>query len=145
MNLHWTEHDRVADDTPELTMRFFLALTTVALALSGPAAAAAGPSFSCDGQLKPAERIVCDDADMSRIDRNIDRSYRVLLQASGWAERARHRRSQRAFITDRDACGRDFQCIRLAYRGQGQELRGPLRKFNILCDDESCYQNNDAR
>ena len=119
-------------------MRILFTSILAALAATGPAAAASGPSFSCAGTLKSAERVICNDLALSRIDRNIDRQYTILMKASGFWNRRTHRSSQRAFIASRDGCGSDFQCIRLAYRGQGQELRSALRKFNILCDENNC-------
>ena len=109
-------------------------------------AMAAGPSFSCAGSLNATERVICADAGLSTIDANIDKNYQALMKTANARERRSYQLSQRAFIKYRNSCGADFQCIRLAYRGQGQELRSASTKVDLVCPANGpCYHNHDAR
>ena len=53
-----------------------IALPLTLAALATVPASAAGPSFSCRGNLSRVERLICGDPDLSRLDRQVARLYR---------------------------------------------------------------------
>lgn len=96
--------------------------------------AEAAPSFNCRTHSRPAERVVCENRDLHRVDRNIAQLYWDTIEQARAVSDARAvrtiRDSQREFLRERNACGWNYQCVRLAYRGQGQILRGFLRQLD---------------
>lgn len=84
---------------------------------SGSMQSATGPSFRCTGSLTPTESLICGDAELSAYDRAMA------------IARARPRRAgtsggegQRAWLHQRDACGRQRSCVRASYQDRLNEL-----------------------
>lgn len=76
---------------------------------------APGPSFSCAKAGTGAERLICDDANLASLDREVALAYKQKLEAAA-AERARLQSDQRAWIRGkRDTCA-DTECLRAVYR-----------------------------
>lgn len=96
--------------------------------------ASAHPSFSCSGNLKAAEQVVCDDTGLQRVDRNLAKSYQAVISHSGFFHRFKVRRMERQFIAERNRCGDNETCVRVAYRGQSQYLRGEMKRLGVTVD-----------
>ena len=75
-----------------------------------------------------AEKVVCRNSGLSRVDRNLDLTYRRLRDEVGFFESLKVRNQERAFIRDRNACGDDYTCVRVTYRGQMLEIEIGLDK-----------------
>jgi uncharacterized protein len=83
------------------------------------------PTFDCARAIRAVEKAICSDADLARLDRQIDDAYKAALGQLNRSGVARLRREQRAFIARRDkAFGRpDYQLKREMER-RLQMLRG---------------------
>ena len=112
------------------------AWAVLAGAASGPAAAHESPSFDCASARHAAEQIVCRDAGLARVDRNLDVTYRRLMQEAGFFGRIKLRNEERAFLKDRDACESDYTCVRVTYRGQMQTFRDRSKQLGVVLDYE---------
>lgn len=84
-------------------------LLLVLVALSASPAFAAGPSFDCDDAESDDEIAICDDPQLSQLDRLISLGFNQTQQVSG---RARARAAAREGLAARQACGDDVDCIR---------------------------------
>lgn len=106
---------------------FRLTLMALALALAAaPAAWAAGPSFSCAKPAAQAERLVCEDAELAQLDREVARLYGL---ASTGPQARRHpelKAMQRGWLKGRDDCWKrddPRRCVRDEYALRIAELR----------------------
>jgi uncharacterized protein len=82
---------------------------------SGTPAAAASPSFSCAGNLAPAEAVVCSDDGLAALDRSLSAAYNRRLNSVPESEQSALIAAQKLWLTQRDACRTDKACIRSAY------------------------------
>lgn len=73
---------------------------------------AQGASFDCGKAKSKVEHIICDDAEISKLDENVAASYKALLNKS--AEAREIRLSQKHWIWMRDACP-DVGCVKREY------------------------------
>ncbi len=85
-----------------------------------PAAAASAPpvspSFDCARASSFVEQAICSDATLAALDAALARNYGRMLAADiGEGERGHLRRSQRAWIAERDRCTTGA-CVEAAYR-----------------------------
>ncbi len=113
---------------------YILSAVAMAASVAAQSQAIAAPSFNCRTAHLPAEKVVCGNQSLHRVDRNIARLYADTIAQARAVSDARAvrtvRDSQREFLRERNSCGWDYQCVRLAYRGQGQILRGFLRQLD---------------
>ena len=87
-----------------LTLCFATAVFT-----TGALARDSGPSFSCRGNLNRAERLICDDSELSRLDRQVARLYHG---AGGSNDSTTEVRTYvRGALVSRNRC-RSSDCIR---------------------------------
>lgn len=61
-----------------------------------------GPSFDCATAKAAAEKAICSDDDLARLDRDINTAYRVSLDKLGKKQAEALRRDQRSFIATRN-------------------------------------------
>ena len=89
-----------------------------------PAAAAPtrGPSFDCAKAVRRIDRMICDDATLSGLDRDLAAAYRAAREAAGIGKQALLA-SQRAFLKARNACD-DATCVARAYSERIAVLSG---------------------
>jgi uncharacterized protein len=104
--------------------RLFLA----ALAGFGGMLLAAGPSqatsYNCGLAALPAEVAICQNAYLSGLDEQMAAQYFWLTNnAPGWAAR-QIRSQQRAWLSSRNSCGYDAQCLTYHYESRIQQLYG---------------------
>lgn len=95
------------------------------------ASSVSGPSFGCDGDaLSSAERLVCSDAELAALDRQLDRVYRQALTATDNHYRPTLKAEQRGWIKGRDECWKSSdaaQCVDTAYRQRIAALQAQYR------------------
>lgn len=90
-------------------MRHLLRLALLGLGtLNALPALAYGPSFDCRKARAPDEFAICDDADLSRLDRIFEQNYVSARMITG----VRAADAARGFNRDRRTCGGDRACIR---------------------------------
>jgi uncharacterized protein len=104
-------------------MRSFwkIAVPLALTALASLPANAAGPSFSCRGNLNRAERIICGSAELSRLDRQVSRLYR----SAGGPDQATSDvvTYVRGALVSRNRCRSD-DCIRDVMQDEIEFLQG---------------------
>ncbi len=103
-------------------------MTAALLALS-PNGAGAAPPFNCSIAAEPAEIAICDSADLSLLDREMNRLYidkRKALKAEGKLDVAEALRlDQRAFLKIRNECGYEMTCLTGLYKKRNELLGKP--------------------
>ncbi|MCB1499450.1 MAG: DUF3298 domain-containing protein [Bauldia sp.] len=73
-------------------------------------------SFDCSKAGTTTEKAICGDVALARLDRNLADTYaQALSWASDDAARDAIKAGQRAWITDRNACGSDADCLSASY------------------------------
>lgn len=87
-----------------------------------PAPVATAPSFSCSGNLSQTESVICSDDLLSRLDVELAASYASKVDGQRVNEQAATRALQRDWLSRRESCGADKQCIRREYSGRLDEL-----------------------
>ena len=100
-------------------------LTAGFLSFAAASPAAAGPSFSCNGALNSTERVICANAGLSALDREMANGFQLAVdnitsEAVGGTEAdvRKFRKEQKAFLRRRDGCGSNGACIAAAYRAR---------------------------
>ena len=81
-----------------------------------------GPSFNCARATTQSELAICADPRLSRLDRDVAAAYAAALARS--SADGEIRAAQRRWISLRDGCGSDRQCIDNAMTGQIYILSG---------------------
>ena len=98
-------------------MRIFL--ITMALMLLPLAASAA--SFDCTRAASPAEKAICGDEGLSRLDSDLNSAFINAMSAA--ANPGSLRSSQRDWLKRRNACGADTACLERVYQERLQRLQ----------------------
>jgi uncharacterized protein len=110
------------------------AFVAAAASLAPIGKANAAPSFDCRAISLAAERAVCNTPSVHALDRNLDRLYRDTIGQARRVSDARAvetvKTAQRQFLTSRNSCGPDIECIKITYRGQFGILRSYLRQLD---------------
>ena len=111
-----------------LRVRPVLRLAVLTCAAGAPASAAGAPSFDCVRAAVAVERMVCEDAELSALDRELARLYRLASEGpgSGAAGRTALVAAERGWIGRRDRCEASEAprtCVKAAYVGRIAELR----------------------
>jgi len=105
-------------------------LTALGLLLTTPALGEESPAFDCAKAKSSAEKLICEDADLAKLDRLVADRYAAALEAikgldagSAKAENTL-RATQRGWIKGRDECWKAAdlrECVEAAYlRREGQ-------------------------
>jgi uncharacterized protein len=87
-------------------------------------AAAAGPSFSCSGNLLPTEAAICANSTLAVLDMALASLYDNVYNRTSGAARDQLVAAEKAWIARRDACGANVPCITQAYRSRIAQLGG---------------------
>ena len=94
-----------------------------ALCLSGAPVAASGPSFDCARAASPAESAICASPELSYVDRVLAESFARTMAALGADGQARLRAAQHDWLSTRDRCGGDAECLKSAMVARINALR----------------------
>jgi uncharacterized protein YecT (DUF1311 family) len=104
--------------------RFDAVLTIALAAISGPAYSA---SFDCrafEHSKKCPEAAICGDANLSKLDDQLAKSYQSLISKRPVRESERLKDEQRQWLKTRKTCGCDIGCIESYYQQRMQRLAG---------------------
>ena len=91
------------------------------------------PSFDCRKAVSPSEKTICANAELSRLDFQLGRMWRILLDDFiDSAQRTLMKEDQRTWIARRTKCGDDADCIGKLYRDRLSTLNGadPAHRFS---------------
>ena len=83
------------------------------------------PSFPCAGNLSNAMRMICQDENLSQLDRQMASLYKQLRAKAPKDQLPDIISGQRGFLRDRDACA-DTGCMTSAYQSQIETINGML-------------------
>lgn len=81
------------------------------------------PSFDCNSNYLPAEVAVCNNADLAKLDVELDTLYTQIAHRSIPARKNQLVVEQRQWVRHRDTCGNDPACIRLQYQARLAQLQ----------------------
>ena len=85
------------------------------------------PSFSCSGKLNITEKTICDSNELSRYDRIVSKTYKAVLDSDADSkdtlEMKRFTELQKKWISERNKCKDDTQCIASSMRDRVNKLR----------------------
>ena len=98
-------------------MRLILLVFSLLLILPGNSIAA---SFDCSKATTKAEKMVCANPELSRLDESLSRAYRAVQKRFGKAAV----RNQRVWLLLRDGCS-DESCLKMLYEWRIKELESP--------------------
>lgn len=110
--------------------RFLAALGLVAALATG---ANAAPAFDCARALSEAEKEICRAPDLQWYDRQLTRLYSVARNQEG-ANRDALLAQQRAFISRREMCGANHDCLIRAYKARLAELAPQVNVFEAFAE-----------
>ena len=103
-------------------MKCWLASAAIAAAAALFAPPASAASFNCALAGLPAEVAVCSDSMLGSLDEEMAREYFALMNQAGPDVAAAIRAEQRGWLTRRNICGYDGQCVLGSYRARLQRL-----------------------
>lgn len=87
-------------------------------------AAAAGPSFSCTGNLLPTERTICANSNLAALDVALASLYQNVYNKTSGAARDKLVAAEKAWIATRNSCSTNVTCITNVYRQRIAQLGG---------------------
>lgn len=108
-----------------MTMRSTtLALAIFAAAALAPATAGAA-SFDCAKAATPTEHAICDNPQLSSLDDQTAGMYYTMISNGSLspAKVSQVKAAQASFLTKRDACGANYNCLIDAYTAQIMYLK----------------------
>ena len=112
-------------------------MARLALVFGVLAAPACAASFDCTAARAPADRIICDDAQLSRLDAELGVAYAAAADAVPRSDLLRA--EQRTWITKRDKLA-DAEAMRRAYQdriGELQQAADAARKVRVEIDADA--------
>ena len=108
----------------------------VALAVASGATHAAAPSFDCTKAVRDAERTICENPSLARIDAQSSTLYRRLMDAVHVELRKNLQRNQLDFLRQRNDCRANVPCLESSYLFRSVELCGIAKLYGLPCTDE---------
>lgn len=105
---------------------FIRSLATFALlALAGlpPTVSVQAASFNCEHALLPAEQTICGNANLSNLDEKTAGMYFLIVSSAPASTIAQVKATQGKFLTTRNACEADIDCLVDAYTDQIMYLK----------------------
>jgi uncharacterized protein len=109
--------------TSTIKIALGLSIAAAAAAIATPAAAI---DFACREASLPAERTICSDARLARLDDTMARTYGRLWSVSNTRARISLRDQQHRFLNARNDCRWNARCIHDAYLDQISVLDNKL-------------------
>lgn len=110
------------------------------LALSCPVHAA---SFDCAKVQTQVEKLVCTDAELSKLDEEVAGRYKAALMNRTNADATK--RVQKVWLEERDKCI-DAKCIKQSYKNWNATLREDSVSYNaVKCADENMREHSRIR
>ena len=96
-----------------------IAIAIAAAIVASPVTAA---SFNCKRAKLPAEIAVCTDPSLSAADDELARQFGPLIEIGGPDDVKAIKKEEDAWLTSRNACGSDKQCISRRYQERMKQL-----------------------
>ncbi|MEP9369070.1 hypothetical protein [Xanthobacter sp. VNH20] len=93
-----------------------LARGLLVAALLTPALPAGAASFDCSAAKAPDEKAICATRSLNDLDVKMATQYAIVTRLVGMGQRGDLQDQQRAFLTERAACGSSVACIAKAYQ-----------------------------
>ena len=100
-------------------------------------ASAVTPGFDCTKAVRDAERTLCDNAGLARMDSHTSALYRGLMETVHAELRKSLQRTQLDFLRERNDCRANVPCLESAYLFRSVELCGIAKLYGRPCTAES--------
>lgn len=84
------------------------------------------PSFNCDLAKTKTEKVICSDVKLAKLDYLMGESYAKAKNYTVGAVKKELVESQRSFLSERDQCGTEFECLRAVMIEQGRKIQSKL-------------------
>lgn len=81
-------------------------------------------SFNCNYARTPDEVLICQDADLSRLDERLAAVYAGVRRRLDAQDRRELEFEQASWLQSRKECGRNYRCVEDHYRRRIDQLRG---------------------
>lgn len=93
---------------------------------------AAAQSFNCAHAVLPVEIAICGNANLSRLDEQTTGMYFLIVSSGGPAATIAMTKTQQGkFLTTRNACGADIDCLVSAYTDQIMFLKNEKSNLGL--------------
>ncbi len=117
------QRDSCSTDVDCLAEQYRARIRDLAALPSQGAAANAQPSFDCKKHYLPAEVAICSNADLARLDVDLDKAYSQTSRGLSTSRRQALVMEQRQWLRGRDTCGSNVSCIGLQYQARLGQLQ----------------------
>jgi uncharacterized protein YecT (DUF1311 family) len=84
------------------------------------------PSFDCRLASGKAELMICNNEQLSELDNELSVLYATIRKSLAGDDQRRLDSAESVWVVERNACGRDFNCIKKAYDDRIAELKTKL-------------------
>ncbi|MCZ0814303.1 MAG: peptidoglycan-binding protein [Pseudomonadota bacterium] len=104
-----------------------------------------GPSFDCGRASTPTEFAICGSPDLAELDRAIARNYSAAMSGADSRTEAQIKNSQKAWLSQRNSCGADVQCLvnSMAVRSQNLAVVASKSGGRVGSDETRRSQGED--
>lgn len=142
---HWNEGGGMKTIIGHSIFRAFCAINILVFVMTAQAA-----SFNCAKASAKVEHIICDNAEISKLDEELNAAYKGVLQDGQQADTVKQ--SQKQWMKERNGCA-DANCVEMAYRSRIDELKSTktkdrfipiLSKDKSLCDAYKRYVEHEV-
>ncbi len=80
-------------------------------------------SFNCARASSDSERAICANAELGKLDEELAQTYRALLKSAGKSSVIELKTEQADWLSARNRCGADVQCLATSYQSRLAVLR----------------------
>jgi uncharacterized protein len=106
------------------------------LLAAATSAYAVTPAFDCTKAVRDAERTICGNAGLARMDSHASALYRDLMETVHAELRKGLQRTQLDFLRERNDCRANVPCLESAYLFRSVELCGIAKLYGRPCARE---------
>ena len=103
-----------------------VAALAIWLCLATPGASAASPSFDCAKASHDVEELICNDAELAKLDRSLADLYGTLLSHTAASQQKMLKAEQRGWVKGRNDCWKSDDmrgCVAAEYKSRINELK----------------------
>jgi uncharacterized protein len=115
--------------------RILMPIAAIAIGAILASASSEAASFNCRYAKSAVEVAICQDEDLQALDERMAKDYSTLGPLLPYSARSKLKRSQIRFITRRNACGYNADCISAAYEARIASICNVAEKYDLSCDE----------
>lgn len=103
-------------------VRLSLILAAIVIGFTTPAAAASYAPLECVKASSQADKTICASYELGQLEARVATLFEITTSLVAMGQRGDIQDAQRAFISQREACGTDVSCIRTIYGTRIKQL-----------------------